>query len=384
MGTGKTVWDDPADLIRHLQPDHPVMAFAPTVLQDRARQFLTGFPGLVTYAVKSNPDEAVIQNLVAAGLQGFDVASPWEIDLIGRLAPRAARHYHNPVRSRREIAHGVREGILAWSVDSRSELEKLFEQVPVSVKGQGVEISPRFKLPVLGAAYDFGSKFGATPDLAADLLRLVADRGYVASLTFHPGTQCTEPTAWESYIRTAREICDAAGIRAHRLNLGGGFPSHRAAGVAPDLDAIFTKIGKTVAECFGGDAPALVCEPGRGLCADAYALIARVKGLRHGTDVFLNDGVYGALAELPVIGNLDRIEVLTPQGTPRTGARSGRVIFGPTCDSVDRLPGELALPDDVAEDDYIVFHGAGAYSLVINTRFNGFGAVTRATVMGFG
>ncbi|MTE00366.1 type III PLP-dependent enzyme [Paracoccus sp. YIM 132242] len=383
MRTQKTVWDNPADLIRHLQPDHPVMAFAPTVLQDRARQFLAGFPGLVTYAVKSNPDETVIQNLVTAGIQGFDVASPYEIDLIGRLAPGTARHYHNPVRSRREIAHGVREGILAWSVDSGSELDKLFEQVPVSVEGQGVEISPRFKLPVPGAAYDFGSKFGATPDLAADLLRRVADRGHVASLTFHPGTQCTDPMAWESYIRVAREICYMAGVRAHRLNVGGGFPSHRLAGVAPDLPSIFTKIGDTVAECFGTDAPALVCEPGRGLCADAYALIARVKGLRDGANVFLNDGVYGNLAELPVIGNLDRIEVLTPQGRPRSGERTGRVIFGPTCDSVDRLPGELALPDDIAEDDYVIFHGAGAYSVVTNTRFNGFGAMTRATVMGF-
>lgn len=384
MGTRKTVWDNPADLIRHMQPDHPVMAFAPTVLQDRARQFLTGFPGLVTYAVKSNPDEAVIQNLVTAGIRGFDVASPFEIDLIGRLAPCAARHYHNPVRSRREIAHGVREGIRAWSVDSRSELDKLFGQVPVAMDGQGVEISPRFKLPVLGAAYDFGSKFGAMPDQTADLLRLVADRGYVASLTFHPGTQCTDPIAWESYIRVAREICDRAGVKARRLNVGGGFPSHRVAGVEPDLPSIFAEIADTVAECFGDDAPVLVCEPGRGLCADAYALITRVKGVRDGTSVFLNDGVYGGLAELPVIGNLDRIEVLTPQGKPRIGERHGRVVFGPTCDSVDRLPGELPLPDDIAEDDYVIFHGAGAYSVVINTRFNGFGALTRATVMGFG
>ena len=89
------------------------------------------------------------------------------------------------------------------------------------------------------------------------------------------------------------------------------------------------------------------------------------------------------LAELPIIGNIDRIEVLTPQGKPRTGERNGRVIFGPTCDSVDRLPGELTLPDDIAEDDYVIFHGAGAYSVVTNTRFNGFGAMTRATVMGF-
>ncbi|MDO5613777.1 MAG: type III PLP-dependent enzyme [Paracoccus sp. (in: a-proteobacteria)] len=381
MGQNKTVWDNPADLIRNMQPENPVMAFAPTLLQDRARRFITGFPGLVTYAVKSNPEEVVIQNLVAAGLRGFDVASPAEIGLIGRLAPGAARHYHNPVRSVAEIAHAVGAGILAWSVDSRSELDKLFAQVPVSVDGAGVEISPRFKLPVLGAAYDFGSKFGATPELAAELLRAVADRGYTPSLTFHPGTQCVDPGAWESYIRVAREICDAADVRAVRLNVGGGFPSYRVHGVEPELESIFDRIGSVTAEVFGTDAPQLVCEPGRALCADAFSLIARVKAVRDGTNVFLNDGVYGGLTELPIIGNLDRIEVLAPDGSPRGAEVHGRVIFGPTCDSVDRLPGELSLPNDIAEGDYVIFHGAGAYSTVTNTRFNGFGLMTHATVM---
>ena len=63
----KTVWENPAEIVRALTPENPVIVFAPTILQDRARQFLEGFPGLVTYAVKSNPGEAVIQNLVAAG-----------------------------------------------------------------------------------------------------------------------------------------------------------------------------------------------------------------------------------------------------------------------------------------------------------------------------
>lgn len=375
----KTVWDNPADIIRGLKPEDPVLVFAPTVLQERARAFLAGFPGFVTYAVKSNPDEAVIQNLVAAGIRGFDVASPFEIDLIGRLAPMAARHYHNPVRSRDEIAHAVRAGIKAWSVDSHSELDKLFEQVPP----ENCEISPRFKLAVPGAAYDFGSKFGASPELAADMLREVAARGYVASLTFHPGTQCTDPAAWEQYIRTAREIADKAGVRPRRLNVGGGFPSWRVHGVEPDLPAIFDLIGRTTAEVFGADAPELVCEPGRGICADAFAIITRVKAVRDGQSVFLNDGVYGGMNELPVIGNLDRIEVFTPQGTLRGQNNRGRVVFGPTCDSVDRLPGELSLPEDIQEGDYVVFHGAGAYSVVTNTRFNGFGEMGRATVMRF-
>lgn len=375
----KTVWENPAEIVRSLHPENPVMVFAPTVLQDRARAFLSGFPGLVTYAVKSNPDEAVIQNLMQAGIKGFDVASPFEIDLIGRLAPMAARHYHNPVRSCAEIAHAVGADIKAWSVDSRTELDKLFEQVPP----EGCEISPRFKLPVLGAAYDFGSKFGATPELAAELLRAVHDRGYVASLTFHPGTQCTDPHAWEQYIRTAREIADMAGVHPRRLNVGGGFPSWRVHGVEPDLPAIFDLIGRTTAEAFGGNAPELVCEPGRGICADAFAIITRVKAVRDGASVFLNDGVYGGMNELPVIGNLDRIEVLTPEGRLRGENGHGRVVFGPTCDSVDRLPGEISLPDDIQEGDYVVFHGAGAYSVVTNTRFNGFGEMRQLTVMGF-
>lgn len=373
----KTVWHNPAEIIRTLRPENPVMVFAPTVLQDRARQFLDGFPGLVTYAVKSNPDEAVIHNLVAAGIRGFDVASPFEIDLIGRLAPAAARHYHNPVRSMAEIAAAVAAGIKAWSVDSLSELEKLFAQVPV----EGCEISPRFKLPVAGAAYDFGSKFGASPEVAAQMLRNVADRGYVPSLTFHPGTQCVDPSAWETYIATARDICDEAGVPAVRLNVGGGFPSWRVQGVEPDLAAIFDRIGKATRDAFGDAAPALVCEPGRGLCGDAFSLITRVKAVRDGQQVFLNDGVYGGLTELPIIGNLDRLQVFTPDGTPRAGGDHGRTVFGPTCDSVDRLPGEISLPDDIAEGDFIVFHGAGAYSVVTNTRFNGFGDMRRLTAM---
>lgn len=372
----KNLWDNPAEIIRTLTPEHPVMVFAPSVLTDLARRFQRGFPGLVTYAVKSNPDEAVIRTLAAAGIRGFDVASPYEIDLIGRLVPLAMRHYHNPVRAQAEITHGLRAGIRAWSVDSRSELYKLFAHVPPD----SCEISVRFKLPVLGAAYDFGAKFGAAPELAAQLLRAVADRGYIPSLTFHPGTQCNDPTAWDSYIRMAARICAMAGVMARRLNVGGGFPSHRVAGVTPKLEAIFTLIGRTTAEVFGPDAPALVCEPGRGLCADAFSLITRVKAVRDGANVFLNDGVYGALTELPLIGNLDRLQVFSPAGILRQQETQPRAIFGPTCDSVDRLPGELALPADLQEGDYVIFHGAGAYSVVTNTHFNGFGQMAQMTV----
>ena len=377
MGLSKTIWANPSEIIRLQEPDHPVMVVSPAILQSTARRFLKGFVGLVTYAVKSNPDEMVIQNLVAAGITAFDVASPFEIDLVRRLAPGAALHYHNPVRGRDEIIHAVEAGVRTWSVDSVSELDKLIAMVPA----QGCEISVRFKVPVEGAAYNFGAKFGATAELAAQLMQRAQAAGFVVSLTFHPGTQCTDPMAWDTYIRTARAICDAAGVAAYRLNVGGGFPSHRHAGPAPALTEIFDLIDRVSAEVFGDARPLLVCEPGRGLVADAFALITCVKAVRDGAHVFLNDGTYGGLSEFPHVTSIDRIEVFSPDGQRRNGALVPRIVFGPTCDSLDRLPGDLPLPDDLAEGDYIVFQGMGAYSMITNTRFNGFGAMEVVTAM---
>ena len=377
MGLSKTIWANPLEVIRTRQPDHPVLVFAPTILQATARRFLKGFPGMVTYAVKSNPDEMVIENLVAAGVRGFDVASPAEIDMIRRLAPTAALHYHNPVRSRDEIVHALAADVRTWSVDSVSELDKLIGMVPA----EGREISVRFKLPVAGAAYNFGAKFGATTEQASVLLSRAAAAGFIPSLTFHPGTQCTDPMAWAAYIREAAQIARNAGVRLARLNVGGGFPNHRTVGPAPVLEEIFDLIGRVADEAFGADRPELVCEPGRGLVGDAFVHVTRIKAVRDGQHVFLNDGIYGGLAELPLIGVIDRIAVVSPGGVLRTGEAEGRIVFGPTCDSVDRLPGDMPVPCDPHGGDFIVFKGMGAYSTATNTRFNGFGQLEIVTAL---
>ena len=120
MGLSKTIWTNPTEFLRAQSPENPVLFFAPQAAQNVARRFLDGFPGLVTYAVKSNPGEEMVENLIATGLRGFDCASPFEIDLIRRLAPDAAIHYNNPVRSRAEICHVVARRVKSWSVDSHS------------------------------------------------------------------------------------------------------------------------------------------------------------------------------------------------------------------------------------------------------------------------
>lgn len=365
----------PRDYLIAEAPDDPVLFLSPETLQDTARSFLDGFPGLVTYAVKANPSEAILANLLTAGITGFDVASPAEIALVRSLAPRAVLHYNNPVRSRAEIAMAVAHDVASWSVDAPGELAKLAAGgVP-----RGCEVAVRFTLAVPGAAYDFGAKFGASPRQAADLLAEVARLGYRPALTFHPGTQCTDPAAWAAYIARARDIARAAGVALDRLNVGGGFPARRQRGDAPALGAIFAAIrGASRAE-FGTDGPALVCEPGRAMVAEAVSLALRVKALR-GDDVYLNDGIYGALAEQPVMGMTDRLRVVAPDGPVRGGPLSERRLWGPTCDSLDRIPGTVALPADLSEEDYIILDGMGAYSTATVTRFNGYGGLRMATV----
>lgn len=376
MNSTAEIWASPVTYLSARQPDHPVHFFNPSALHDRARLFIDGFNGMVTFAVKANPDPGVIGNLLQAGVRGFDVASPNEIRLLQSLAPDAALHYNNPVRSKPEIAFARDAGVRSFSVDSFSGLEKLHA---LCAPGE-IEVCVRFKLPIKGAAYDFGEKFGAEPDKAVEILKRAQAGGFIPSITFHPGTQCEDPQAWKSYILEAASIARRAGIALHRLNVGGGFPS-RQNGKTPDLGAFFTLIDKTVAQAFPDNRPGLVCEPGRAMVAESFAHAVRVKDINDEGMVYLNDGIYGGLSEFPVLFVDRQYQVLTPKGTPRTGTRSPATLFGPTCDSLDVLPEQLPLPDTIAEDDYILFQNMGAYVHGVTTAFNGYGDLETVTVL---
>ncbi len=369
MTLARPLFATPRSYLVATTPDEPVLFLSPEALHRAARVFRDGFAGLVTYAVKANPAPVVLDNLLAAGVSAFDVASPAEIALIRARAPKAVLHYNNPVRSQGEIGAAVAADVASFSVDDRGELHKLAEQVP-----RGREIAVRFKLPVAGARYDFGDKFGATPKSAAGLLAEVARLGYRPGLSFHPGTQCTDPEAWASYIACARDIAAAAGVTLARLNVGGGFPARRMLGDTPALGAVFTTIARATQAAFGAQAPDLVCEPGRAMVSEAGQLAVRVKAIKQNGQVYLNDGIYGALAEQPIMGMTDRLAVMAPDGTPRRGGVRACVLWGPTCDSLDRIPGTVPLPDDIADGDYIVIGGMGAYAAATVTRFNGYGA----------
>ncbi|MCI2399042.1 type III PLP-dependent enzyme [Aliiroseovarius subalbicans] len=374
MSRHPSIWPTALSHLKSDRPDHPVLYFAPQALQDTACRFQSGFDGLVTYAVKANDARVVLENLIAAGITTFDVASPAEMRKLRAISATVDMHYNNPVRSRAEIAEAAKLGVVSYSVDGMSELAKLVEIVPP----EGVEVTVRLRLPVKGAAYDFGEKFGEDPDGAVKLLQAVVEAGFTPAMTFHPGTQCADPAAWSVYIDTCADVARRAGVSLTRLNVGGGFAANR--GVAPDLEAIFAAIHSAVRDAFGDTRPGLVCEPGRAMVAEAYALATQVKSLRDCGSIFLNDGIYGGFAEAPLIGVVDRITTMKPDGTAHQAPLVPRVVYGPTCDSVDRLPDPLMLPETLEEGDYLIFEGMGAYSTATVTRFNGYGAIRVITV----
>ena len=99
-------------------------------------------------------------------------------------------------------------------------------------------------------------------------------------------------------------------------------------------------------------------------------LVVQVQ-LRKGEQLYINDGIYGSLSEMVTTNLRLPARVVRLKG-PTSPEMKFFKLFGPTCDSVDVLPGTFDLPDDVGEGDWIEIDRVGAYSYANATRFNGF------------
>ncbi len=113
-----------------------------------------------------------------------------------------------------------------------------------------------------------------------------------------------------------------------------------------------------------------LCEPGRALVADACSLLVQVL-LRKDHRLYLNDGIYGSLAEM-FQSNLRMPVRLVRPGAVSSASLQAFRLFGPTCDSLDVIPGTFELPADIAEGDWLEVAQVGAYSYALASRFNGF------------
>lgn len=364
------------DLVRERSFERPVALARPEALTGAAYGFQAQFKGDIFYAVKANPSPWVIQGLAAAGITGFDVASLPEVERVSQYAPGARMAFMHPVKSRDAITRAYFDhGLRTFALDTHDELAKILQ---ATAGARDLTLIVRLAVEAPGAAYSLSGKFGISAQAAPELLlaarRATEDR---MGVSFHVGSQCLRPTAYQAAMAQASRALVRAGVFADVIDVGGGFPSIYPGMTPPDLADYFSAIDRSFSEMMVHEATELWCEPGRALVAEAESMLVRVE-LRKGDALYLNDGAYGSLFDAAHSQWAFPVRAVKPQDP--TAALKPYRFYGPTCDSIDQMPGPFWLPDDMAEGDYIEIGMMGAYGTAMTTGFNGFGVVDRVEV----
>jgi ornithine decarboxylase len=369
-------YQSPLDLVRERSPERPVALVRPDVLAVAARWFQANFKGDVLYAVKANPSPWVIRDLAKQGVNAFDVASVPEIELVAENAPGARMAFMHPVKSRRAIAAAYHDhGVRTFSLDTHEELAKILD---ATGGAKDLNLIVRLAVQGEGSLYALTGKFGVEAHEAPNLL-LAARRATqdLMGVSFHVGSQCMRPTAYQSAMAQASRALVRAGVFADVVDVGGGFPSVYPGMIPPGLGDYMDSIHRGFAEMMVHETTELWCEPGRALVAESSSVLVKVE-LKKGDALYLNDGSYGTLFDAT------HTKWPFPVKLVRDGESSAELkpfrFYGPTCDSIDHMPGPYWLPADVNEGDYIEIGMLGAYGVAMNTRFNGFGDTDAAFV----
>lgn len=364
------------DIVFDLAPEVPLLCLRPQNLRALARVFLESFPGEVLYAVKCNPDEHVLRALGEGGISHFDAASMAEIRQVRRIFPEGVIHFMHPVKARSAIRmayfdHGVRDFVL----DSFAELSKITAETK---RARDLTLVVRIAMPKGQAIYDLSGKFGAQAKEAALLLRACSKVAAKVGLSFHVGSQCVDPSAYERALALAGQVIEASGVTLDVLDVGGGFPVAYEDIEPPPLSDFMEAIARGVAALDLPPTCTLWCEPGRALVASCQSVVVQVQAKKGGA-LYINDGVYGSLADAGAAVGL-RFPVRLIARHRRQGKLRAWEFYGPTCDSADRMIGPFLLPSDIQVGDWIEISQIGAYGRVLSTGFNGFDEVLTAVV----
>ncbi len=364
----------PNDIIRDIanarRPVQPVTLIRPHAARRAARFFVEKFPGRSIYAVKANPSPDLIALLWDSGITHFDVASIAEVRLVARAVPDAVLCFMHPVKAEEAIAEAYfTHGVRVFSLDTEEELAKI---VRATRGATDLSLCVRLRVSSEHSKLSLAAKFGAEPGEVRDLLiatRQVAD---ALGICFHVGSQAMSPAAYSDAMTRVRSAIVDAGVTVDVIDVGGGFPSSYPGMEPPPLELFFDVIHRAFEDLPVSYSSELWCEPGRALCAEYSSLIVRVEK-RRGSELYINDGAYGALFDAAHIGWRFPVALLRePQSNARDVAFS---FYGPTCDDMDHMAGPFMLPADAQAGDYIEIGMLGAYGCAMRTGFNGFGSV---------
>ena len=356
------------ELVNTLKPDYPVYCIRPEEIKKSVTFFKNNFPGKILYAVKTNPHEKVLKQILSSGIKDFDVASLSEIKLIKKINSSVNLHFMHTIKSKESIASAYNDyGVRSFSLDNKDELRKILE---ATNQAKDLKLFVRIAISNEHAEIDLSRKFGALPSEALGLVRLCKEHSKKLGISFHVGSQCMKKISYSKGIREVGNIIKKTKIVPDIINIGGGFPS-----IYPDLSPeplvkYMEEIKKGIQNLKLNKLPEIFCEPGRAIVAESGSSIVKVV-LRKKQNLYLNDGTYGSLFDAGVPNFIFPSKMIT-DGRIQSKKLTSFSFFGPTCDSLDYMRGPFLLPNNIKEGDYIELGQLGAYGLTFRTNFNGF------------
>lgn len=369
---------DTIKTLRKLAEKHgtPLFVVDHTALRRNYATFRKYLPRVQAYyAVKANPDPAIVKTLFDAG-SSFDVASMPEFNIVHEMIkhlPAKKRQdwiwdkiiYANPIKVNDALRELDQYKALV-TYDNHEEIRKIKKYAPNS------GLALRLSVPNTGAMCELSSKCGAASGEAVDLI-LAADKAglVVEGLSFHVGSQTTNFENFVQAINLAASIFEEAKGRGYTkmnlLDIGGGFPAPYDETVKP-FSELARKINAELNRLFPKDIQ-ILAEPGRFMVATAGTAVSQVigKARRNGKlCYYIDDGVYNTFSGIIFDHCQYHLKAF------KKGPKEICTVFGPTCDALDVISMSEELPTNLERGDLVYSRNIGAYSVASATNFNGF------------
>jgi len=354
----------------------PLFVMDHAVLRHNYATFKKHLPRVQAYyAVKANPDPAIVGTLYRAGAS-FDVASMPEFKIVYECIkdmPAKQRQdwiwdkiiYANPIKANETLQELDQYKALV-TYDNSEEIKKIKKYAPQS------GLALRLKVSNTGAMVELSSKFGASSGEAVDLILEAVKAGLVVEgLSFHVGSQTTNFENFVQAINLAAGIFKEAKERGYTkmnlLDIGGGFPAPYDASVKP-FRQLARKINAELERLFPKDVQ-ILAEPGRFMVATAGTSVVKIIGKAVRDNklcYYIDDGVYHTFSGILFDHCQYRL------GAFKKGPKQICTVFGPTCDALDVVSMSEELPGNLERGDLLYSKNIGAYSIASSTLFNGF------------
>jgi diaminopimelate decarboxylase len=328
---------------------------------------------LIAYAVKANPNSAVIATLAKEGL-GADVVSGGEYRRARASGVPAEKIVFSGVgKTAEEMQLALEGGLYQFNLESLAEAEML--SGVASAMGRTAPVGFRVN-PDVGAGGHAKITTGAAENkfgiAIAEAIEAYARAAALPSLAVqgiavHIGSQLTSLDPLEQAFRRVGELIGQLRASGHQIvsaDLGGGLGvPYDPALPPPPTPAAYGAMVRRVAEGWNAR---LVFEPGRLIVGNAGVLLTQVIRVKPGaTDPFvIVDAAMNDLMRPALYDAWHRIEAVQPSGERRTAN-----VVGPVCETGDTFATGREM-DEVSAGDLVVFRTAGAYAAAMSSTYN--------------